>query len=191
MIMASASCPPDLICSTSCLWRACEREGERRELGHTWFIQHPSHTLPPVAQLSPSFPSPASPHIFSSAVLAPSSALPTDVPHYHAPVAKHHGPSRWKKSSIDKRRICLVPRPSSSINRIQHAARTFEGEKFHKFQGFVAIRDSYMYLQNLGLWGPMVWQKWAICEGENCIFNQIAEVFSLKSFPLYGMQDGG
>ena len=42
MIMASASCPPDLICSTSCLWRACEREGERRELGHTRFTQPPS-----------------------------------------------------------------------------------------------------------------------------------------------------
>ena len=45
------------------------------------------------------------------------------------------------------------------------------------------------YLQNLGAWHPLVQQKRAIHESflrKNCIFRQFVNVFSLKSFPLYG-----
>ena len=45
-------------------------------------------------------------------------------------------------------------------------------------------------LWNLGVWHPLVWQKQAICErflSENRIFHQFVKVFSIKSFPLYGI----
>ena len=44
--------------------------------------------------------------------------------------------------------------------------------------------------QNLGVWHPLAWHKQAIHESflcENHIFHQFAKVFSLESFPLYGI----
>ena len=79
-------------------------EGRDEEDGSHTFHPTPSPTHSPSAVL-PSLtpPSPGSPHIFSSAVLEPSSVLLTDVPRCHAPVAKHHGPAKKVKSSVDKK----------------------------------------------------------------------------------------
>ena len=41
---------------------------------------------------------------------------------------------------------------------------------------------------NFGVWHPLAWQKWAIHKSflsKNCIFHRLANVFSLKSLPLY------
>ena len=65
---------------------------------------------------------------------------------------------------------------------------TFEGENFCEFCSFVAIRESFLHKF---LWQESLAQhKQAICESflhVNRIFHQFAKVFSLKSFPLYGI----
>ena len=46
---------------------------------------------------------------------------------------------------------------------------------------------------NLGAWHPLAQQKWAICKSflrKNRIFHQFVKVFSLESFPLYGIRYG-
>ena len=42
-----------------------------------------------------------------------------------------------------------------------------------------------VFSEKFGGVAPLVLQKRAIRESENCIFHQFAKVFSLKSFPLY------
>ena len=76
--------------------------------------------------------------------------------------------------------VCLHMRMSSlhSNNIIDHnlsvSRKITEGENFREFRGFVAIHK--FSPQNLGVWHTLA------CESK-----QSAKVFSLKSFPLYGM----
>ena len=57
---------------------------------------------------------------------------------------------------------------------------TFEGENFHKFYSFVAIRASYFH---------EIWECGVFCmaQASNPQKSYFHQVFSLDSFPLYGM----
>ena len=74
---------------------------------------------------------------------------------------------------------------SRSLSTVQW--KTFKGENFREFRGFVAIYESF--LREIGGWGlggcPLAQQKRAI--RENHIFHQFAKVFSLECFPLYSI----
>ena len=59
--------------------------------------------------------------------------------------------------------------------------KTFEGENFHEFHGFVAIRKSF-------LWGVASFGMAKVGNLRKSSFHQFVKVFSLESFPLYSIQ---
>ena len=67
---------------------------------------------------------------------------------------------------------------------------TFEEENFDEFCSFVAICESFS-LQNLGAWHPWHGTSEHFVKVFSVkiiiIFHQFAKVFSLESFPLYGI----
>ena len=57
-----------------------------------------------------------------------------------------------------------------------------------EFRSYVAIHESFSV--KFGAWHSLAWHKRAIRKSflrENRIFHQSAKVFSLESFPLYGI----
>ena len=68
-------------------------------------------------------------------------------------------------------------------------AENFRGRKLSWILRFCGYSRKF-FPWNSGVWRPLAWQQRAIRESflcENCIFHQFAKVFSLESFPLYGM----
>ena len=68
-------------------------------------------------------------------------------------------------------------------------AENFRGRKLSWILRFCGYSWKF-FPWNSGVWRPLAWQQRAIRESflcENCIFHQFAKVFSLESFPLYGM----
>ena len=63
---------------------------------------------------------------------------------------------------------------------------TFEGENFHKFCSFVAICKSFLHkIWGLGVFWSGKSEQSAFLQ--KSYFHQFAKVFSLESFPLYGI----
>ena len=68
-------------------------------------------------------------------------------------------------------------------------AENFRGRKLSQILRFCGYSRKF-FPWNSGAWHPLAWQQQAIRESflcENCIFHQFAKVFSLESFPLYGI----
>ena len=69
-------------------------------------------------------------------------------------------------------------------------AGNFWGRKLCEFRSFVAIRESFLCeIWGMAFFGAAKASNSQKFIHENCIFHQFAKIFSLESFPLYGMKE--